>query len=324
MPPVSSIVARSKRVKYGSKIPESSNDEERNGEKLKEKELERSAKAVIPQFSSSVSQMITIAEEAELQDTTKKQAKDLQLVESMQAIHRLKMEIKKLTKDYKKVIDKERVLMKENNTLKEKLVSIRKAKKASDSLLNEKVETLKKLVEKKDTDVEWLWSEIQMLDDEHTKLKRHGEKWEESKKLLTKEIIDLRFFIANTRRNPKIKVSSSAVNWKEKMDKELSVLGAVIRPSHRWKDFSSLKQKFRGKLGDWIPRRMKKPGWYPKGKFKKGFSPKKRKDKGKKVQKIMSETNSKTPSKLGQESERPNNNKSTARVSALSPHQLDC
>merc|ERR1719320_76100 len=256
---ISCIKARSKKKENESRMAVVSNEDLDACGKLQEKDSEPSA--AISQLSRSVYNMISIVKEVELQNLQmKKQSKDdPEIVQTRQTIELLYKETRKLKKEYKKVSDKERVLRKENNTLKEKFRRFTKAKEATDNMFKEKVKTLENMVEEKDTDVQWLWNELQMLDDEYMKLKRKSDKWEASQKKLKKEIIGLKLLIKNNHWKPKIKLSSDAVDWKEKMDKELSGFRTAMRPSHRWKDFLSLKQRFRGKIGGWTPRRMKKP-----------------------------------------------------------------
>jgi len=67
------------------------------------------------------------------------------------------------------------------------------------------------------------------------------------------------------------------------MDNEISALRTAIRPAHRWREFLSLKQRFRGKIGGWTPKRMKKPGWYAHRKPNGVFNRKKGTDKDTRV-----------------------------------------
>jgi len=338
---ISCIKARSKKKENESRMAVVSNEDLDACGKLQEKDSEPSA--AISQLSRSVYNMISIVKEVELQNLQmKKQSKDdPEIVQTRQTIELLYKETRKLKKEYKKVSDKERVLRKENNTLKEKFRRFTKAKEATDNMFKEKVKTLENMVEEKDTDVQWLWNELQMLDDEYMKLKRKSDKWEASKKKLKKEIIGLKLLMKNNHWKPKIKLSSDAVDWKEKMDKELSGFRTAMRPSHRWKDFLSLKQRFRGKIGGWTPRRMKKPGWYAHRKKKGVYFPKKGLDKDARIIQRAetskanpsskdarvaqrAETSKSNPSKHGDQLGSQMNSKANAWVSALFPHRVDC
>jgi len=124
-------------------------------------------------------------------------------------------------------------LQEENSGTREKLEQFEKVKSAEAVVMREKLESLQKLLEDRNRQVEELWNVIQMLDDGNMMLKSQADKWEKKEKQLRKEITDLKPSSATDVQEINMFVYYSTSDWKEKFHQERLEFEEKVKGKHR-------------------------------------------------------------------------------------------
>jgi len=160
--------------------------------------------------------------------------------------------MKKQKKELTIVSEWVRLLRKENNALKMKLLQFESTKKVSDVLTNAKERNLEKLLEGKSIQVQRLQRTFQMRGIENVNLKAENDILKTSEKQLKKEVNTLKMALSKIDQKPDIYQSQDTTDWKTKLDSDLLTWKTRIQTSLRKKGSFST----RCKLKRWTIKRM--------------------------------------------------------------------
>jgi len=167
---------------------------------------------------------------------SKQLKKDKDLVTTKQTIQYLEEKMGKQKKELTIVSEWVRLLRKENNALKTKLLQLEGAKKVSDILTDAKERNLEELLEGKSIQVERLQSAVQMLDIENVKLIAENDILWTTEKYLKEEINALEMTLAKIDQKPDTYQSQDTTDWKIKLDSDLLSWKTRIQTSLRKTD----------------------------------------------------------------------------------------
>jgi len=177
---------------------------------------------------------------------------DKDLVTSKQSIQFLEKKLRKQKKELTIVSEWVRLLRKENNALKMKLLQHESAKKVTDVLTNAKERNLEELLEGKTIQVQRLQCTFQMVDIENFELKAKNNILATREKQLKKEINTLKKTIAKIDQKPDIYESQETADWKAKLDSDVLTYKTRSQTTLRKTDSVST----RSKLKRWTIKRM--------------------------------------------------------------------
>jgi len=244
-----------------SNIP-STGPQENIIEENRQQNIDTSAKKVIKKNPDSMEeeQTILVTQQDAIKEkilnsqenSTSKQLKRDRDVTSERTIQLLEKKIEKQKKELTIVSEWVRLLRKENNALKMKILQLEGAKKVSDVLTNAKERNLEELLEGKSMQVQRLQCTVQMLDIENVDLKTENIILATSEKQLNKEINALQMTIAKIDQKPDIYQSQSTADWKTKLDIDLLTWKTRIQTTIRKTDSFST----RGQHKRWTIKRM--------------------------------------------------------------------